>query len=196
MAHKTDRQKTGTGDSAGDAAWQRLTKSTNPLSRHSRERHIAEPPTAKTPAKTKAAAKAEQSLAPLPVKMPLGGATTLSDKTKPLPPQADIMPRTRRRLSRGTLAIAARLDLHGLSLAEAELALSAFVKQARAQGHIWLLVITGKGTRGEGKLRRALPDWLARGALAGLVVEYGPAAANHGGTGAYYLRLRRAPRKA
>ena len=106
------------------------------------------------------------------------------------------MPRTRRRLSRGTLAIAARLDLHGLSLAEAELALSAFVKQARAQGHIWLLVITGKGIRGEGKLRRALPAWLARGTLAGLVVEYGTAAANHGGAGAYYLRLRRGPSKA
>ncbi len=196
MAHKTDRQKTGTGDETGDAAWQRLTKSTNPLSSESRERHVAEPPTAKTPVKTKAAAKAEKGVAPLPVKMPRGGAATLSDKTKPLPPQADIMPRTRRRLSRGTLAIAARLDLHGLSLAEAELALLAFVKQARAQGHIWLLVITGKGIRGEGKLRRALPAWLARGTLAGLVVEYGTAAANHGGAGAYYLRLRRGPSKA
>ena len=101
------------------------------------------------------------------------------------------MPRTRRRLARGTLPIQARLDLHGLSLAGAERALAAFVTQARGQGHVWLLVITGKGVRGEGKLRRALPEWLESGALAGQFVEYGPAAANHGGDGAFYLRVRR-----
>ena len=196
MARKTDKQKIGTGNAADDAAWQRLTEATNPLPRESRNRHIAEPPSGKAPAEVKTAAKTDKSAAPPPRKMPARGGAPLSGKTKPLPPQADIMPRTRRRLARGTLPIAARLDLHGLSLAEAERAVSAFVMQARAQGQIWLLVITGKGTRGEGKLRRALPDWLARGALAGLVVEYGPAAANHGGAGAYYLRLRRGPPKA
>ena len=91
------------------------------------------------------------------------------------------------------IAIAARLDLHGLSLAEAELALSAFVNR-RVRRAIWLLVITGKGTRGEACARPA--RLVGARALAGLVVEYGPAAANHGGTGAYYLRLRRAPPKA
>ena len=110
------------------------------------------------------------------------------------PPQSALMPRTRRRLARGTLPIEARLDLHGLSLAEAERALSAFVAQARRQGQVWLLVITGKGVRGEGKLRRALPEWLDRGALAGQIAEYGPSAPNHGGDGAFYLRARRAYR--
>ena len=109
-------------------------------------------------------------------------------------PQSALPPRTRRRLARGTLPIEARLDLHGLSLVEAERALAAFVAQARGQGHVWLLVITGKGVRGEGKLRRALPEWLDRGALAGQIVEYGPSAPNHGGDGAFYLRARRARR--
>ena len=95
------------------------------------------------------------------------------------------MPRTRRRLARGTLPIAARLDLHGLSLAEAERAVSACDAGARARPNL-AFGDYRQSTRGEGKLRRALPDWLARGALAGLVVEYGPAAANHGGAGAYY----------
>jgi DNA-nicking Smr family endonuclease len=99
--------------------------------------------------------------------------------------------RTRRRLSRGTIALDGKIDLHGLTLAEAEAALAGFVKRAQSQHQIWLLVVTGKGTRGEGKLRRALPEWLDRGALAGRVVEYGPAAPNHGGGGAFYLRLRR-----
>ena len=104
------------------------------------------------------------------------------------------MPRTRRRLARGSLPIEARLDLHGLTLMDAERALTTFVARARAQGQVWLLVITGKGTRGEGKLRRALPEWLDRGALAGQIVEYGPSAPNHGGDGAFYLRARRARR--
>ena len=111
-----------------------------------------------------------------------------------LSPQRDLLPRTRRRLARGTLLIDARLDLHGLSLAQAEQALTVFVAQARAQRKVWLLVITGKGVRGEGKLRSALPEWLDRGSLAGQIVEYGPAAANHGGAGAFYLRARRARR--
>jgi DNA-nicking Smr family endonuclease len=81
--------------------------------------------------------------------------------------------------------------LHGLSAAQAETALARFVARAQSQNQIWLLVVTGKGERGEGKLRRSLPAWLDRGALAGRVVEYGPAAPNHGGGGAFYLRLRR-----
>lgn len=202
MARKNDKQETGNGDAAPDAttdattdaAWQRLTQATNPLPRESRNRHIkrVQYGAAKGPARVKAkTAAAADGLGKKPRQKPAPPAFAATP-----PPHANLMPRTRRRLARGTLPIAARLDLHGLNLAEAERALSAFVMQARAQGQIWLLVITGKGARGEGKLRRAFPDWLARGALAGLVVEYGPAAANHGGAGAFYLRLRRAPSKA
>ena len=186
------RQKDKPEKANGDAAWQRLTATTNPLPRESRNRHIALPSDGKPKPKTeKAQPKAAASAQKPPQKKPAVGTKIAAGAVKNLPPQADIMPRTRRRLARGTLPIEARLDLHGLSLAEAESALAAFVAQARAQGRIWLLVITGKGTRGEGKLRRALPEWLGRGALAGQIVEYGPAAAGHGGAGAFYLRLRR-----
>lgn len=183
----------------GDAAWQRLTATTNPLPDKSRNRHVAaaqnSPAKAANKSTIQSNSKANSKARPkagAPIKQavqpPIGTARNL-------PPQGDIMPRTRRRLARGTLPIAARLDLHGLSLVEAERALTAFVVGARAQGQVWLLVITGKGSRGEGKLRRGLPEWLERGALAGQIVEYGPAAANHGGAGAFYLRLRRSPPK-
>jgi DNA-nicking Smr family endonuclease len=182
----------------GDAAWQKLTATTNPLPDKNRNRHVAaaqnSPAKAANKPTTQLNSKAN-SKAGAPIKhaaKPPIGAVGIA---RNLPPQGDIMPRTRRRLARGTLPIAARLDLHGLSLAEAERALTAFVVGARAQGQVWLLVITGKGTRGEGKLRRGLPEWLERGALAGQIVEYGPAAANHGGAGAFYLRLRRSPSK-
>ncbi len=122
---------------------------------------------------------------------PAQQAPRKSAQIKPTP-QDDLQLRTRRRLSRGTIALDGQIDLHGLTLAEAEAALAGFVQRAQTQNQIWLLVVTGKGARGEGKLRRALPEWLDRGALAGRVVEYGPAAPNHGGGGAFYLRLRRA----
>lgn len=192
MASKKDKQTGSAADNADMAAWRRLTASTKPLARESRNRRVAAPshqgsvPTAKTRVKAgpNANRPAPSTKPPLP-----SAAAGVSAR-----PQSALMPRTRRRLARGTLPIEARLDLHGLSLAEAERALSAFVAQARGQGHVWLLVITGKGVRGEGKLRRALPEWLDRGALASQIAEYGPSAPNHGGDGAFYLRARRARR--
>ena len=178
-------------DDADSAAWQRLIASTKPLTGESRNRHVWAPTRnggkplakAKPSAKTKPASAATKAAPPDAV---AGGPSPS--------PQSALMPRTRRRLARGSLPIEARLDLHGLTLMDAERALTTFVARARAQGQVWLLVITGKGTRGEGKLRRALPEWLDRGALAGQIVEYGPSAPNHGGDGAFYLRARRARR--
>ena len=193
MARKKDKQTNPAADNADAAAWQRLTASTKPLPRESRNRHIAAPPPSRVASTEKSKpngnAKADPQAGPQarPTKAQLPSAGGGSGATR----QSALMPRTRRRLARGTLPIQARLDLHGLNLAEAERALNAFVAHARAQGHVWLLVITGKGTRGEGKLRRALPAWLDRGTLAGQIVEYGPSAPHHGGTGAFYLRAKR-----
>ena len=181
---------------AGDAdaaAWQRLTAATNPLSREARNRHIAVAASGAAAPKAKPKSKTKPvSRSPAAAQSRRGSVPQMSSMS--LSPQRDLLPRTRRRLARGTLLIDARLDLHGLSLAQAEQALTVFVAQARAQRKVWLLVITGKGVRGEGKLRSALPEWLDRGSLAGQIVEYGPAAANHGGAGAFYLRARRARR--
>ena len=123
--------------------------------------------------------------------MPARGGAPLSGKTKPLPPQADIMPPHAPPFGARHIADCGAAGFARPQPRRSRARLVGFCDAGARARPIWLLVITGKGTRGEGKLRRALPDWLARGALAGLVVEYGPAAANHGGAGAYYLRLRR-----
>lgn len=106
------------------------------------------------------------------------------------PPKIGLAQKAKRRLSRGHIEIEARLDLHGLTAAQAHRTLIGFVSSAIAQDKKWLLVITGKGLRGEGKLRRAFADWLSSPPLAGQIAEYGNAAPNHGGDGAFYLRLR------
>jgi DNA-nicking Smr family endonuclease len=185
------KPKAAEKDTDGKRAWARLTASANPLTGETRNRHLptraekkSSPAKTTPPLKTKSTPPAHSPSEPrAPSTAPPGGR-------KPTP-QDDLQLRTRRRLSRGTIALDGKIDLHGLTLAEAEAALAGFVKRAQSQHQIWLLVVTGKGARGEGKLRRALPEWLDRGALAGRVVEYGPAAPNHGGGGAFYLRLRR-----
>lgn len=104
------------------------------------------------------------------------------------------------RMRRGKLEPDARIDLHGMTLAQAQSALRSFVPGAVARGHRLVLVITGKGRGGDhgdgvshrrGALRHEVPHWLRRAPLAPLVLEIRPAHQRHGGEGAYYVYLRR-----
>jgi DNA-nicking Smr family endonuclease len=104
------------------------------------------------------------------------------------------------RLTRGKLAPQARIDLHGMTLAEAQPRLTGFVLGAQAQGLRLVLVITGKGRRvaddgpiphRHGVLRHQVPIWLAQGPLAPAVLQVAEAHQRHGGGGAFYVYLRR-----
>lgn len=100
---------------------------------------------------------------------------------------------TKTKLAKERLSIDARVDLHGLTQAEAHTLLLSFLHRAFTQGLRHVLVITGKGSsRGsEGVLQRAVPVWLATAPFRPLVGGYDHAARRHGGSGALYVRLRR-----
>ncbi|MCQ0969183.1 Smr/MutS family protein (plasmid) [Paracoccus sp. TK19116] len=106
--------------------------------------------------------------------------------------------KTYRRMAQGKLRPEARLDLHGMTLAEAQPELIHFIHAARARGLRLVLVITGKG-RGDhgplptrpGALRHQVPHWLGSAPLAPLVQQVSAAHLRHGGEGAYYVYLRR-----
>jgi DNA-nicking Smr family endonuclease len=104
---------------------------------------------------------------------------------------ADIDKRTAERFRRGELAIDAKLDLHGLTQAEAHRRLDGFVVRAAAAGTRMLLVITGKGERGTGVLRDGVPRWLAEPGLRPHVLAIAHAQPKHGGGGALYVLLRK-----
>ncbi|MGK7650948.1 Smr/MutS family protein [Roseovarius sp. B08] len=108
--------------------------------------------------------------------------------------------RTNTRLKRGKVEPEARIDLHGMTLAQAQPALTGFILRAQAQGKRLVLVITGKGKNTDtggpiptrhGVLRHAVPQWLGMAPLSGLVLQITQAHVRHGGGGAYYVYLRR-----
>lgn len=106
-----------------------------------------------------------------------------------------------KRMVRGKLNPETRIDLHGMTRAQAQSALTGFLISAHARGVRLVLVITGKGREAvdspgpiphrHGALRHDLPHWVQSGALRSIVLELRPAHRSHGGGGAFYLYLRR-----
>jgi len=116
------------------------------------------------------------------------------------PPRLALLDRRlKARIGKGTVAIDARVDLHGLTQAAAHHRLHSFLAESQSAGARFVLVITGKGGRpadapspgGErGVLRRLVPIWLASAELRSIVVGFEPAGRSHGGEGALYVRIR------
>jgi DNA-nicking Smr family endonuclease len=116
---------------------------------------------------------------------------------KPAAPLAALTRKTKKRIARGAHAIDGRLDLHGMTQAEAHDALFAFLRARQARGGRTVLVITGKGARGSeegggrGVLKRMVPLWLGLPEFRGLIAGFESAAIGHGGDGALYVSLRK-----
>lgn len=102
-----------------------------------------------------------------------------------------------RALSRGKTTPDATLDLHGLTLVAAERAVGRFLERATERDLRVVLVVTGKGLREEGgrlvggRIRAEFVGWLNRDDNRGRVRSVRPAHPHHGGSGAFYVLLRR-----
>lgn len=108
--------------------------------------------------------------------------------------------KTHSKLKRGKMKPEARLDLHGMSLAQAHPELMSFILSSHAAGRRLVLVITGKGKPRDtgdpipirlGVLRHQVPQWLRMPPLASAVLQVTEAHLRHGGHGAFYVYLRR-----
>jgi DNA-nicking Smr family endonuclease len=108
--------------------------------------------------------------------------------------RVDLPMDTVRRLRRGLVPVDARIDLHGMGLAEARAQLELFLRTMRSRGERCVLVIHGKGShspRGLGVLRGEIAAWLSQGVSSEHVAAFATASDHDGGEGAVYVLLRR-----
>lgn len=163
--------------------WETVTRSVKPLRKH---------------APKPVSDMAEESPLPRPARKIAAKAAAPLQLSRPAvpPPLAAIDRRTRQKIARGRQEIDGRIDLHGHTQHEAHAALLRFLSARQAKGARVVLVITGKGVRGDngrerGVLRRQVPLWLALPEFRDLVIGFDEAAIGHGGEGALYVRLRK-----
>jgi DNA-nicking Smr family endonuclease len=155
-------------------------------------------PTPPSPVKPKAAARQTVSQSPPPELPPP------QPRSLVLGANDGIDHRTAKRFARGEMTIDARLDLHGLNLAQAESAVTSFIRRAAAADYRCVLVVTGKGRRSHdtpsdafemdaprGRIRTEAPHWLNRPSLRPLILAVREAHYRHGGGGALYVMLKR-----
>jgi DNA-nicking Smr family endonuclease len=172
--------------------WEKVTETVAPLER----------PRPKAPAKTTPAAEKPAPPGKRPKPSKPAPPPVVQRPKSPAPPALNPFDRrTLSRISRGTVAIDARIDLHGLTQEAAQARLHRFLADAQASGAKLVLVITGKGKPGaasgeeRGVLRRVVPHWLGSPALRPVVIGFDEAGPGHGGSGALYVRIRRAGRR-
>lgn len=176
------------------ALWEEVVRDVRKPARRKRLTKAVEPPVARKPEAPRIAPK------PLPVvkAAPPSPPKTVKARTFALDGT------TSERLKKGKVEPDAKIDLHGLTQAQAHSKLIAFVRRGHERGDRCLLIITGKGSisgkedsRGfvmperskAGVLRTMAPLWLEE--MRALVVGVQSAHRKHGGDGAFYVYLKR-----
>jgi DNA-nicking Smr family endonuclease len=181
--------------------WQQVMRDATPMG-HSKRAPVDVPDS--TPETKPAPVKGEQPPAAAADKKP-AKAPPRPQPTPPIQPRKAPDPgvtpgrlhnvdrRTADRLKRGRLEIEGRIDLHGMTRAAAQDALTNFVVSAADRGQRCVLVITGKGTfsGGPGVLKQEVPKWLNMSPLRERIVAVNEAQPRHGGGGALYVLLKR-----
>lgn len=120
------------------------------------------------------------------------GAKPLKGKTKVKAP-ADTKPRPEPKPLQRIVRkpdFDTRIDLHGLTLAQAHRALEQFIVDAAADGARRVLVVTGKGA-GRASIRGEIAHWLETPRLRAVVSGMTTAERHQGGEGAIAIQLRR-----
>ena len=96
-----------------------------------------------------------------------------------------------RKLRRGQFRVGAELDLHGMTVDTARMALNAFIRQVQRNRVTCVRIIHGKGNRSHNKgpvIKGKVNRWLR---LRDDVLAFCSARPMDGGTGALYVLLRR-----
>jgi DNA-nicking Smr family endonuclease len=99
-----------------------------------------------------------------------------------------------RSLRRGDFSIQDRLDLHGMSAADAHKAVERFLSDSRRAKKRCVLIVHGRGLNSKDQvpvLKASLKAWLSQKRLGQMVLAFATARPQDGGAGAVYVLLRR-----
>lgn len=113
----------------------------------------------------------------------------MSAKPQKAKPSIDINQDKKTR--RGQLEIDFKIDLHDMTQIQAKEALQRGLMRASNRNHKCGIIVTGKGARLQGVIRQAFPNWLSDPVISPLIASYAPAHIKHGGSGAWYVFLKR-----
>jgi len=138
-------------------------------------------------------AKSQRDIKPTYIETPLPLTEDIKKQFTPLKAgiYAGVDRRSAQRLRRGKLPIDRTIDLHGYNQMDAFEQLYLGLSKSAEAGHRVLLVVTGKGNRGEGVIRQNLPLWLNAPSIRPFILAFDQATAKDGGSGAYYVLLKR-----
>ncbi len=96
-----------------------------------------------------------------------------------------------RNFNKGNVEIEDKLDLHGYTEIEAKKKLKKFIFKCINKKKRLVLVITGKGFRGEGVIKNNIINWLNENELRNMILAINYASMKHGGEGAIYIFLKK-----
>ena len=160
--------------------WEEATKDARRAKARKRVAKAVEPAKSPTPKSVANVAR------PLPI------AAHIPPKKKTAAAPLPILPRREgERLLKPHARTHARIDLHGMTQDEAHEALIRFITRCYAAGKRHVAVITGKGSRGEGVLKRAVPRWLELPELRPMVAGITHASPEKGGDGVLHVLLKK-----
>ena len=109
------------------------------------------------------------------------------------PPETELALNHDKKTRRGRIHIDAQIDLHDKTREQAYPLLAATLKRAHSRKLKCVLVITGKGARLDGVLRGAFSGWINSPDIRPFIATYAQAHIKHGGSGAWYVFLKKSP---
>lgn len=176
--------------------WKKVTDTAQKL--HPNAKHLETPKPKPTPTKSPRPRAPEFQISGGKAPLPHDLVPTLRDQFSKAPVKMDRKAFTK--MQRGKLVPEGKIDLHGMTMDQAHSALNRFISRAYSSQKRLVLVITGKGriTHDDGPipvrhgiLKHHVPQWLAMAPLGPMILQVTQAHIKHGGSGAYYVYLRR-----
>ena len=98
--------------------------------------------------------------------------------------------KTKKQLNSKKFSFDAIVDLHGKSEVQAYEIIKNFINNSYLNNIKSIIIITGKGTNNQGKLKLKTPIWLKSDELSKFVVGFETMPNNKGGDGALFVKLK------